>query len=201
MTWASFYLGCFTVGFLFSVISLLTGHIHLHLHHGAVHTGHHGHAGAGAKGEVSLFNFGTGAAFLAWFGGAGYLATSVYRVWYLAALAIATLSGICGGAIVFWFLAKVLMNRPEHLDPLDYEMQGVLGTLSAQLRPGGTGEMLYSRCGSRKAAAIRSEDGSAMPAGVEVVVTRYENGIAYVRRWDELTGDGRMQSGEEQKAN
>jgi hypothetical protein len=28
-----------------------------------------------------------------------------------------------------------------------------------------------------------------MPKGVEVVVTRYEKGIAYVRLWSEMAGD------------
>lgn len=199
MTWADFYLICFAAGFLFSLVSLFSGHLHLHPHHGHLHVGHHGRD-AGGKSHPSPFNFGTGAAFLAWFGGAGYLALSVYRIWYLTALGIALLSGLCGAAIVFWFLGKVLMGRPEHLDPLDYEMQGVLGTVCAALRPGGTGEMLYSREGFRKAAAIRSEDGNPIPAGIEVVVTRYENGIAYVRRWDELTRSEGFESKEERKA-
>jgi hypothetical protein len=34
----------------------------------------------------------------------------------------------------------------------------------------------------------RSDDGAAIPKGVEVVVTRYEKGIAYVRRFEDLTG-------------
>jgi membrane protein implicated in regulation of membrane protease activity len=200
MTWADFYLICFATGFLFSLVSLLSGHVHLHMHHGHLHVGHHGRGSVG-KTHLSPFNFGTGAAFLAWFGGAGYLAMSVYRIWYLAALGIAAFSGVCGAAIVFWFLGKVLMRQPEHLDPLDYEMQGVLGTVSSKLRPGGTGEMLYSREGFRKAAAIRSEDGAPIPAGVEVVVTRYESGIAYVRRWDELTRSDGFESSEERKVN
>ena len=34
----------------------------------------------------------------------------------------------------------------------------------------------------------RSDDGQAISKGTEVVITRYEKGIAYVRRWDELAG-------------
>ncbi len=34
----------------------------------------------------------------------------------------------------------------------------------------------------------RGEGGLEIPKGVEVVVTRYERGIAYVRPWEELSG-------------
>ena len=43
--------------------------------------------------------------------------------------------------------------------------------------------MIYSQEGTRRAAAARSEDGIAIPKGTEVMVTRYEKGIAYVRPW------------------
>lgn len=184
MTWSDFYLLCFFVGFLFSLVSMVSGHVHLHFHHGGGGHGHGGHAHGGS--EVSPFNFGTGAAFLAWFGGAGYLATNYYRTWVGTALIIALISGLAGASIVFWFLAKVLMGREEQLDPANYEMVGVLGTISGSIRKGGTGEILFSQEGSRRAAAARSEDGNPIPRGVEVVVTRYENGISYVRRWEEM---------------
>ena len=105
------------------------------------------------------------------------------------ALGIATLSGIGGASVVFWFLAKVLMRREEALDPADYDMVGVLGRMSIPIRPGGTGELIYSQQGTRHVTGARSEDGTAIPKGVEVMVTRYERGIAYVRPWDDLAGD------------
>jgi hypothetical protein len=101
-------------------------------------------------------------------------------------LGISTVSGIGASAVVFWFLAKVLMAREAPLDPADYDMVGVLGTLSLPIRAGGTGELIYSQEGTRRVAGARSEDGAAIPKGIEVVVTRYEKGIAYVRPWDEF---------------
>jgi membrane protein implicated in regulation of membrane protease activity len=204
MSWSDFYLLCFCVGFIFSMLSMLSGHAHLHFHHGghgpgAGHghgPGGHAHASHGAKATVSPFNFGTASAFLAWFGGAGYLATNYYRTWFVPALGIAVFSGLAGASIVFWFLAKVLMGRDEQLDPANYEMVGVLGTLSGPIRQGGTGEILFSQEGSRRAAAARSEDGKPIPRGVEVVVTRFENGISYVRRWDELKAESDAMSGD-----
>jgi len=66
-------------------------------------------------------------------------------------------------------------------------MVGVLGSICSPIRAGGTGELLYSQMGTRRACSARSEDGAAIPKGTEVVVTRYERGIAYVRLWEELT--------------
>ena len=190
MTWSDFYLFCFLVGFGLSVLTLLAGSVHLHLPHlhfdHGVHLGH-GHGGGGQS--VSWFNFGTLAAFLAWFGGTGYLLEHYYGVWFAAALGIATLSGLGGAAVVFWFLAKVLMSREEALDPADFDMVGVLGHLSIPIRQGGTGELIYSQEGTRRVTGARAESGSAIAKGVEVVVTRYEKGIAYVRPWDELSGE------------
>ena len=78
------------------------------------------------------------------------------------------------------------MGREAPLYPADYDMVGVLGKLSSPIRAGGTGEVIYSQEGTRRVAGARSEDGAAIPKGTEVVVTRYEKGIAYVRSWDEF---------------
>jgi len=192
MTWSSFYLICFLVGFSLSALSLLAGSIHLHLPHLHFHHGVHVHTGpahGGGGANVPWFNFGTIAAFLAWFGGTGYLLEHYYGVWFVVALGVATLSGLGGACVVFWFLAKVLMSREEALDPADYDMVGVLGKLSMPIRAGGTGELIYTQGGTRRVAGARAESGAAIPKGAEVVVTRYEKGIAYVRAWEELAGD------------
>jgi membrane protein implicated in regulation of membrane protease activity len=188
MSWENFYFFCFCVGFLCSLVSFLAGTTHLHIH---LPRGFHPHAaahGAGGKGAAeSPVNFGTIAAFLAWFGGAGYLLSRYSSLWAVLALALALLSGLAGAAAVFWFLFKVLLKHDRDLDPADFEMVGVLGRLSTTLREDGTAEMLFSQDGVRRAASARSEDGRAIARGVEVVVTRYERGIAYVRTWDEIS--------------
>jgi membrane protein implicated in regulation of membrane protease activity len=190
MTWADFYLFCFALGFVLSLLSLL-GSLHLHVPHIHIHVGgghaHAPHMGGGAAAEVAPINFGTVAAFLAWFGGTGYLIARFSTFWFLVGLAIAGASGLAGAAIVFFFLAKVLIRKGEELNPADYDMIGVLGTVSSNIRPSGTGEMIFSQAGSRRAAPARSDDGIAIAKGSEVVVTRYEGGIAYVRPWEVLT--------------
>jgi membrane protein implicated in regulation of membrane protease activity len=193
MTLEVFYFVCFLVGFLLSLLTFLGGASHLHLPHGIHghgilhgHGGGHGHAHSGGKGG-SWFNFGTITAFLAWFGGTGYLLSRYSNMWALLALALATLSGIAGAAIVFWFLFKFLLAHERDLDPADYNMVGVLGRVSNPVRVDGTGEMIFSRDGGRCCAAIRSDDGRAISKNIEVVVIRYEKGIAYVRPWEELS--------------
>ncbi len=197
MTWADFYLVCFVVGFFLSLMMFLAGGVHLHIPHfhghaPAVHIHPAGHAApshAPGGGQVSPFNLITLTAFLAWFGGTGYLLTRHSAVWFWAALAVALLSGTGGAAIIYLFLSRVLSSTDEALDPSDYDMVGVLGRLSMPIREGGTGELIYSQAGTRRVCGARAEDGSAIPKTTEVVVTRYERGIAYVRPWSELAGE------------
>ncbi len=189
MTWADFYLVCFVVGLFLSVVMFLAGGVHVHLpgmqgHFGIGHgasTGHGGHVGA--------VNPLTLTAFLAWFGGTGYLLSRHSSLAYATSLIVAALAGTGGAAVIYLFLAKVLTSPDEALDPADFEMVGVLGKLSVRIREGGTGEIIYSQAGTRRVCGARSEDGSAILKGTEVVVTRYENGIAYVRRWSEMSGE------------
>ena len=184
MNWSDFYLACFSLGFAFSALAVLAGSVHLHLPHLHIHHGLHLPRGGGSgAGELPWFNFGTVAGFLAWFGGTGYLLEHYYGMWFLLALGIATVSGLAGASVVFWFVAKILMSREEALDPADYEMTGVLGKLSIRIREGGVGEMVYSQEGVRRVTGARSEDGTAIAKGAEVLVQRFEKGIAYVQPW------------------
>jgi membrane protein implicated in regulation of membrane protease activity len=198
MNWELFYLVCFVVGFAFTALSFLSGTLHFHFHvPGQVHSptmGHgagHGTGGAHGPGHGSgahfpFFNPMTLAAFLTWFGGAGYLLEHYRHIWIFTGLVLATASGLLGASIVFWFVAKVLMANEHDLNPLDYEMAGVLGRVSVSIRTGGTGEIIFAQEGIRKTCAARSEKGDPLAKGEEVLVTRYERGIAYVQRWDDL---------------
>jgi hypothetical protein len=218
MSWELFYLICFAAGFVFSVLSFLSGTLSLHLHlpkflgfgdsgNGAMHApgsaihapgssvhapgvpahapGIEGHASVHGA-HFSFFNPITSAAFLTWFGGTGYLLVHLRHIWVFAGLLFSSAAGLVGASIVFWFVAKVLLANERALDPLDYEMVGVLGRVSSSIRSGGTGEIIFTQEGVRRPCAARSETGESLPRGVEVLVTRYEHGVAYVRLWDEL---------------
>jgi hypothetical protein len=217
-SWSDFYLICFAVGFCFSFFSFVlggsrVGRLHLpHFHghsvahlpaaHGSVahapSAGGHGSASAPdtpgsahapRTTSVSPFNPPVIAAFLAWFGGTGYLLTRFSAVWVGLGLLASVGSGLVGGGIIFLFLSKILISDQEFLDPADFEMVGVLGKLSVPIRVGGTGELIYSQAGTRRVCGARSENGEAISKGTEVVVTRYEKGIAYVRLWSEMSGE------------
>ncbi|HEY6180967.1 MAG TPA: hypothetical protein VIW67_01915 [Terriglobales bacterium] len=196
MTWADFYLICFAVGFTFSVLSFFFGghrwHLpfHFHLPGGGplVHGGTHAHGGHGHT-NVPVVNPVTIAAFLAWFGGMGYLLTRFSGMAFVAALGMSLFAGLVAAAIVFLFVARVLTSEEEHLDPADFDMVGVLGRVSIPIREGGTGELIYSQAGTRRVCGARTENGSAVAKGTEVVVKRYEKGIAYVQLWSELAGE------------
>jgi hypothetical protein len=185
MTLADVYLICFIIGFGLSLISAFGGFVHMpHGHHGHVHIGHaHGH-GTGA--DISPFNFSTITAFLAWFGGVGYLLTKFSGIWLWLAFVLAIAGGFIGASLVFLFLVKVLLVHDQPLNAADYDMVGVLGHLTSSIRQGGTGEMSFSQAGIRRSSAARTEDGTALERGVDVIVTRYDKGIAYVRRWDDF---------------
>jgi membrane protein implicated in regulation of membrane protease activity len=209
MTWSDFYLTCFAVGFLLSAVSFIAGGLRWHLHlphvpHGGGHVGgghvaaghapvpHAGNgaaAHAGQQAPVSPFNFITLTAFLAWFGGTGFLITRFSSLWFALGLLIAMAAGLFGAAIVFLFLSRVLISREENMDSADYEMVGVLGRVSMPVRENGTGEIIYSQAGTRRTCGARSENGSALEKGAEIVVTRYEKGIAYVRLWEEMNDE------------
>jgi membrane protein implicated in regulation of membrane protease activity len=194
MTWTSFYLFCFAFGFLASLVTVVTGHLHLDFgtvdaDPGALDVGDGGSGETSAHHIVSPFNFGTISAFLAWFGGTGYLITRFYRLWFVSTILVALAAGALGGWLVYLFLAKVLMRSRAELDPADYDMVGVFGTVCGAIHTGRLGEILFTQQGSRRAAPARSEDNIPIPNGTEIVVTRYEDGIAYVRRWDDLGGE------------
>ncbi len=214
MNWATFYLICFVIGVVLSLLSVvgsfgrfhLPGHLpHFLGHRGPIlHGGHTlpAHSGAtratliksavvkGSRGShVSFFNFSSFMAFLAWFGGTGYLLTRYAGLVTVMTFGLAMAGGFVAASIVFVFLAKVLLAHEVELDPSDFAHTGVLGKLNVGLRGGGTGEIVFSQAGARHCAGARSADGKEIPKGTEVIVTRYEKGIAYVRPYDEMVGE------------
>ncbi len=145
MTWADFYLICFAVGFLFSLLSFLAGGLRWHLH-----LPHFSHVHLAPPQAVA---------------GHGAPATSLS-------------AGPADGG-------KAVVHHPTaHLSPFN-----VLGRISVSIRHKGTGEIIYSQAGTRRTCGARGEDGNAIPKGTEVVVTRYEKGIAFVRPWTEISGE------------
>ena len=193
MTWSDFYLLCFLVGFSLSVLSFLAGAVHIHLPfrlHLPFHVAHHGGGTGGgvkASAHISWLNMSTLLAFLAWFGGTGYILSTRSHLVALASLGFATLAGLVAGWLVFRFMLKLMRGGDSELLDADYRIEGSVGSISVPIRERGTGEVIFSLGGVRRGAGARSDDGKAIEKGAEVVIERYEKGIAYVRRWEEFT--------------
>jgi hypothetical protein len=211
MTLSSFYLICFLAGLTFSVLTFLAGavHVHIHLpfhahlpaHGGSAHVGHGAHgptsgggSGAAVKGgslragaHVPWFNASTIMAFLAWFGGAGYILTRTSHLVAAVSLTLAVIAGLAAGTIVYRFMLKLTFAGDSLMLDEDYRIEGCVGTLSLPIRQQGTGEVIFSLGGVRRCAGARSDGGESVEKGAEVVIERYEKGIAYVKRWEDFT--------------
>ena len=207
MTWENFYLACFLIGLFLSVLSLLggMGHFggHLHLPH-ATHVPHVSHiphaphlphaahapgaAGGVVRGSASIpwWNTFSIMVFLCWFGAAGFLLTRHGSFVTSVVLVLAIVCGLIGGAIVFLFLAKVMLPHEHELSADETAIVGVVGKVSCAITAGGTGEIVYEQLGARRSVPARSEDGTEIPKQEEVFVVSYEKGVAYVRRWEEV---------------
>jgi len=197
--WEGFYFACFVAGLLLSVVSLVGGmghlnwHIHLphapHVPHAVVH-----HAGGGAgrggsgtgSASVPWWNAFSIMVFLCWFGAAGYLLTRYGTFVASVVFFLAAVCGLVGGALIFAFLTKVMLPHERELTADETAVMGVVGWVSAPIRAGGVGEVLYEQLGARRSVPARSDLGEAIAKGEEVFVIRYEKGVAYVRRWEDL---------------
>lgn len=170
-------------------------HVHVNLpgHHDIdIHVGGHDHdlEHGGSHDGPGILNMPTIMAFITWFGGIGYiLRQSLSLNGYLAGF-LAITSGVVGGAIMFVLLARVLwpmMSKP--LENQDYRLPGTPARVVSPIREGGVGEIIYTKDGYRFTAGARSMDESAIAKGAEVVIIKYERGLAYVQDLQTLLGE------------
>jgi hypothetical protein len=209
---ANMFLVIFLFGIVFTVVSLLLGvghvgggHIGGHtIHvdlpgqhadfdvHFGTHAAAHGHAGHGEGIDhgPGILNMPTIMAFLTWFGGAGYIFTHTFGLGGIIAVPMALVSGLTGGAIMFALLARLLwpmMSKP--MSRTDYSLPGTSARVVSPIRAGGVGEIVYAKGSSRFTAGARTVDEQPIAKGEEVVILRYERGIAYVQRVEALLNE------------
>jgi membrane protein implicated in regulation of membrane protease activity len=190
MTWSDFYLFCFLVGFALVTASFLAGAVHIHLPlkmHLPFASGHHAGGGMRGGGHISRFNALSALMFLAWFGGTGYLLTRHSHMVALLSLGISTVAGLLAAWVIFRFMVKLMQTTDTPMKSEDYRVEGSVGTLSLPIRQNGTGEIIFSLAGARRCAGARTDDGKPIEKGAEVVIERYDKGIAYVKKWEEFT--------------
>ena len=126
-------------------------------------------------------------AFAFTFGAAGYLLTRPGRMGLAAGTVVALLIGAAAGAFAVRLVRQAAAFVPEH-DPDDprYVLQGHVATVTASIRPGSEGEITYVVEGARHTIRARGLDGATAEQGIEVVIERIEDGIAYVEPWVEV---------------
>jgi len=182
---ANLFIVVFLFGLIFTMASLVLGFaggggVHGHDIDLGGHDGAHGDSGA--HDGPGVFNIPTIMAFLTWFGGAGYIFRQTMGLNGYVAGGLALASGMVGGGIMFVLLARVLwpmMSKP--MTTAEYSKPGTPARVVSSIREGGVGEIVYSKSGSRFTAGARSADGTAIAKGAEVVILRYEKGLAYVQ--------------------
>jgi membrane protein implicated in regulation of membrane protease activity len=173
------FLGCFFFGLLFTAGALVLGVADIG-----------GDAEADADGELGPLNVSTVLAFVAWFGGVGYLARNGLGAFAVISLVLAIAGGAAGAYLVWWLL-RTLKRSEQYLDPKDYELPGTLAKVTSGIRVDGVGEIVYEQAGVRQVSAARSLDGRAIARGTEVLVLRTAGGIAFVQPFEEALADAR----------
>lgn len=126
-------------------------------------------------------------AFAITFGAVGYLLTRPGRMSAAAGTIVALLTGAIAGAFAVRLVRRAAAFVPEH-DPDDprYVLQGHVATVTAPIKPGSDGEIAYVVEGTRHTVRARGLDGSIADRGVEVVIERIEDNVAYVEPWVEV---------------
>lgn len=165
------FLGCFIFGLVISLGSFLFGM------DDADGSGH----GADGDGGMPWLSLSSITVFLAWFGGTGYFLNSYAKIGPLLSLLAAVVVGFSGAFVIVWFLHKFLTLGNNQMRSADYYMPGTIGRITSSIRAGGAGEIMYVQGGTRKTAAAVSDEGIAHKLGDEVVIVKYEKGIAYIR--------------------
>jgi membrane protein implicated in regulation of membrane protease activity len=193
------FLACFAFGALFTLVSVILGvggHGIAHLGHGhggdaGTDIGAHAHVSAGHheaqthSSALPLLSMSSVLGALTWFGAMGYLLVRL-GAWALPLVLLAALlAGAAGWYLVARFLGLVLKGERE-MDPEDYRLEGTVGQLTVSIPAGGTGEVVFSKVGSRRSEAARSLGGQPIPRGTEVVITAYADGFATVQPWSDF---------------
>ncbi len=181
-------------------------HGHIHLAHGQVHAngalhpqhdfgpqdhaaihGDHGEqaTSTGFFSHLPLLNVSSLLAFLTVFGAAGFILMRFAGWSPLWATPVAIVPGVAADVLLALVLGKILAGETV-MHPVDYELEGTIGRITVSIPAGGTGEVIYSKGGTRRGEAARSLNDRAIPYDTEVVIVEYQHGIALVQPYEEF---------------
>jgi hypothetical protein len=186
------------------------GHLgHMHLGGHAGHAGHVAHANGHTSGHaggqtdasssagptplnsvlnvladgLNLFSL---LALLFFFGLLGYLLHNFTDLGVTFSTLVALALGLSAALLTGTLMSRLfLLAESNFLSSDSSRLEGRLGQVSVNIRAGGLGEVIFTNVsGARTSVGARSQDGVAIPAGTEIVIIGYENGIASVQPWD-----------------
>ena len=126
--------------------------------------------------------------FLLIFGLVGYVAHAVLGWGVLFVMLVPLLIGVvCAIGLTTLLHILFATSKDTVLTASDARLEGRLGTVTMAIRAGGVGEIIFTRkAGGRQSVGARSASGEAIPAGSEIVILDYQDGIASVQSWDDF---------------
>jgi hypothetical protein len=136
---------------------------------------------------VKYLNLPTAGAAAALFGIVGYPLAKYSSLGTAAILAISGASALAAAAGVVALIAGwAVPSAALHVEDPRYALQGHPARVSQSISSGAVGEIIFEHDDSRRTLPAMGLEGAPIAKGVEVVIERIENGIAYVELWSNI---------------
>jgi membrane protein implicated in regulation of membrane protease activity len=179
------YLFCLTVGLVFTLISALMGHFFGGADHDGDVSGSGGEAEAGIDGGdmpgVSAFSPTILSSFVTAFGGFGIIFSQFEGTkspWISAPLSVACAFGIAG--LMLGVLRQLFKKTQSSSESHVASLMGQIATVITPIPENGVGEIAYVQAGTRYTAPARTENGTPVPNGQPVRISRVVGTQYYV---------------------
>jgi membrane protein implicated in regulation of membrane protease activity len=179
------YLVCLGVGLLFTLLTLIFGHVLGGGHHAHL-GGSGGHAEAGADSSdtpgISLFSPTIITMFVTAFGGYGLVLREIPGLGKpLFSAPLAACGAILTAGVLFYILQKLFRSTQSSSESRISELAGAVGHIITPIPENGVGEIAYVQGGSRYTAPAREESGAPVPNGAAVKIVRIVGTQFYVK--------------------
>jgi len=179
------YLFCLTVGLVFTLVSAIMGHFFGGADHDADVSGSGGEADAGSDGGdmpgVSAFSPTILSSFVTAFGGFGIIFSQFAATkspWVSAPLSVVCAIGIAG--LMLTVLRQLFKKTQSSSESHVASLMGQIATVITPIPENGVGEIAYVQAGTRYTAPARTENGTPVPNGHPVTISRVVGTQFYV---------------------
>jgi len=137
-----------------------------------------------SRAPSAFFNLPALAAFAVGFGAVGYPVASRTRLPAWGVLLIAAASGALAISAMITLLASWALRGVSAKSPADeHEIQGQLAVVTRNIATATPGEIAYDLLGQMVKVPAKTLSAKPLAVGVEVVIDRIENGVAFVEEW------------------